>query len=82
MFNQSRICSMCILSEPSCSPQKRAQDACKEFRQVYHKGPVLSQVPTAVAIFPKELYRAPRAWASAKYNIKQWNSFKSGGESL
>ena len=38
-----------------------------------------SQVPTAVAIFPKELYQAPRAWAASKYNLKQWSVFKSGG---
>lgn len=36
-------------------------------------------VPTANAIFPKELIQAPRKWADATYNIKQWNSYPRGG---
>ena len=36
------------------------------------------QVPTAIANFPKELYCAPKAWASAKYNLKQWSMFQKG----
>lgn len=37
------------------------------------------QVPVAVANFPKELYRVPRAWAASKYNLKQWTIFNAGG---
>ena len=36
------------------------------------------QVPTAIANFPKELYCAPKAWAAAKYNLKQWSMFQKG----
>jgi pimeloyl-ACP methyl ester carboxylesterase len=37
------------------------------------------EVPTAGAIFPKELYKAPRAWAEAAFNLKRWSVFHSGG---
>jgi microsomal epoxide hydrolase len=36
-------------------------------------------VPTGAAIFPKELYRAPRAWAEQRFNIKRWTRLESGG---
>ena len=36
-------------------------------------------VPTAGAIFAKELYKAPRKWAEAGFNLKQWSVFPSGG---
>ncbi|MEM7020119.1 MAG: alpha/beta fold hydrolase [Pseudomonadota bacterium] len=36
-------------------------------------------VPTGAAIFPKEIYRAPRAWAANHYNIQHWNRYDSGG---
>ena len=44
-------------------------------------GPSAERVeqPTAGAIFPKELYRAPRAWAEKAFNIQQWNRMPSGG---
>jgi pimeloyl-ACP methyl ester carboxylesterase len=38
-----------------------------------------SSVPTGCAIFPKELYRAPRAWASSRYDIRHWTRFSKGG---
>lgn len=38
-----------------------------------------AQVPTGAAIFPAEIYRAPRAWANASYNIQQWTEFPRGG---
>jgi microsomal epoxide hydrolase len=37
------------------------------------------QVPTGAAIFPKELFRPPRVWAEAAYNIQQWTVMPSGG---
>jgi microsomal epoxide hydrolase len=37
------------------------------------------QVPTAGAIFPKELYKSPRSWAEAAFNLKRWTVFESGG---
>lgn len=29
-------------------------------------------VPTGVAVFPRELYKPPRSWADAVYNIVHW----------
>jgi pimeloyl-ACP methyl ester carboxylesterase len=37
------------------------------------------EVPTAGAIFPKEIYFTPRAWAEASYNIVRWTMMPSGG---
>jgi microsomal epoxide hydrolase len=37
------------------------------------------EVPTGVAVFPKELYNAPRAWAERYYEIRRWTVFPAGG---
>ncbi len=37
------------------------------------------ETPTAAAIFPKELYKTPRAWAEAAFNLKRFTVFPSGG---
>jgi pimeloyl-ACP methyl ester carboxylesterase len=37
------------------------------------------ETPTAAAIFPKELYKIPRAWAEAAFNLKRFTVFPSGG---
>ncbi len=37
------------------------------------------EVPTAAAVFPRELFKPPRAWAAARYNLKRWTRFDSGG---
>ena len=34
---------------------------------------------TGAAIFPKELYRPPRAWAEAAFDIVQWTEMPRGG---
>ena len=36
-------------------------------------------VPTAIAVFPKEIYRPPRAWCEQMYNVAQWTVMPSGG---
>lgn len=36
-------------------------------------------VPTACAIFPKELFKPPRSWVEKLYNVAQWTRFESGG---
>ena len=36
-------------------------------------------MPTALAIFPKEIYKPPRAWAEKSYNVKQFTVFEKGG---
>lgn len=37
------------------------------------------EVPTGCAIFPKEMYRAPRRWAEKQYNVQRWTEMESGG---
>jgi microsomal epoxide hydrolase len=37
------------------------------------------EVPTGVALFPKELYNAPRAWAEHYYDVRHWTVFPEGG---
>ncbi len=37
------------------------------------------EVPTGCAIFPKELYRAPRRWAERRYNVQHWTNMPRGG---
>jgi pimeloyl-ACP methyl ester carboxylesterase len=36
-------------------------------------------VPTACAIFPREIYRPPRAWAERQYRVERWTEFGHGG---
>ena len=40
-------------------------------------GPV--QVPTAYAVFPKEVVLSPRSWVEARYNITRWTEMPRGG---
>ncbi|UCE87332.1 MAG: epoxide hydrolase [Deltaproteobacteria bacterium] len=37
------------------------------------------EVPTAGAIFPKEIIRPPRAWAERAFDIRRWTRFEAGG---
>ncbi|MDH7942841.1 epoxide hydrolase [Pseudohongiella sp. SYSU M77423] len=37
------------------------------------------EVPTAGAIFPKEIYLTPRRWAEEQYNIVRWKLMPRGG---
>ena len=36
-------------------------------------------VPTGVAVFPKEIFRIPRAYAEARFNVKRYTRFDRGG---
>lgn len=36
-------------------------------------------VPTGIADFPREPYRAPRVWLEERYNIVSWTTMPSGG---
>lgn len=52
--------------------------------EAHHSGPTYLQggrieVPTAAAIFKRELFKAPRAWAEAAYNIQRYTVFPRGG---
>ncbi|KAL0030918.1 hypothetical protein WJX79_000868 [Trebouxia sp. C0005] len=37
------------------------------------------KVPTAVAVFPKEIYKMPKNWGTSLYNIQQWTVYSKGG---
>jgi len=37
------------------------------------------EVPTGVAVFPKELRLPPRHWVEARYNLQHWNEMPRGG---
>jgi microsomal epoxide hydrolase len=37
------------------------------------------KVPTGVAVFPKEMFRIPRAFAESRFNVVQYNRFDRGG---
>jgi len=37
------------------------------------------EVPTGVAVFPKEILRAPRHWCDPNYNITRWTTMPRGG---
>jgi microsomal epoxide hydrolase len=41
--------------------------------------PVRVEVPTAVAMFPKEVMRVPRSAAERKYDLRRWTEFERGG---
>ncbi|MEZ5215443.1 MAG: epoxide hydrolase [Ilumatobacteraceae bacterium] len=41
--------------------------------------PTKVQVPTGVAMFPHELYRPPRAWIAAQYDLVHHRRFERGG---
>jgi pimeloyl-ACP methyl ester carboxylesterase len=32
-----------------------------------------------VAVFPREVYNAPRAWAERVYHVTHWSTFPAGG---
>jgi epoxide hydrolase len=37
------------------------------------------EVPVGCAVFPKELFQAPRVWAENQYNVQHWSTFSAGG---
>jgi microsomal epoxide hydrolase len=37
------------------------------------------EVPTGIAMFPKEIYRPPHAWLAAAFNVTQFTRFERGG---
>jgi pimeloyl-ACP methyl ester carboxylesterase len=37
------------------------------------------EVPTGCAIFPREMFRPPRAWAEKAYNVQRWSQLPAGG---
>ena len=41
--------------------------------------PVVVEVPTGVARYPKEMFRFPRAWVERRYNVTYWSDLPRGG---
>jgi microsomal epoxide hydrolase len=41
--------------------------------------PAVVTVPTACAIFPKELHYTPRKWVEQRFNVTRWTEFDRGG---
>jgi microsomal epoxide hydrolase len=37
------------------------------------------EVPTAIAVFPAEMIRPPRAWCEALYDLERWTIMPAGG---
>ncbi len=37
------------------------------------------EVPTGIAVFPKEILRYPRKWVERHYNVTQWTEYEKGG---
>ena len=37
------------------------------------------EVPTAVAVFPGEIFFSPRKWVETRYNVAQWTEMPRGG---
>lgn len=37
------------------------------------------QVPTGVAVFPKEIAKVPKNWVCSMYNLQHWTVFDRGG---
>ena len=37
------------------------------------------ELPTGVAVFPKEILRTPRRWCEAAYNVRHWSTMPRGG---
>lgn len=69
------------------APQRAAQDVHArwirhhEFARNYGSADrTRSVVPTAATILPREIYRAPKAWAEALWpNLMYWNEIDKGG---
>ena len=38
-----------------------------------------AEVPTAVAVFPGEIFFSPRKWVETRYNVVQWTEMPRGG---
>ncbi len=38
-----------------------------------------SSVPTAIAVFPGEIFFSPRKWVEARYHVQQWTEMPRGG---
>jgi microsomal epoxide hydrolase len=53
----------------------------RESRRLGSFGPAPArvEVPTGIAVFPRELTRPPRKWAEHYYNVQRWTHMPRGG---
>jgi len=51
----------------------------KEWSRRSARRPGRVEVPTAVAVFPGEIFFSPRKWAEARYNVVRWTEMPRGG---
>ena len=60
-----------------------AGSAARLYWETAHSGPTMPaqrvEVPTGVARFPREIYRPPRAWVEAAYDLRSWTEHPRGG---
>ena len=71
-------CSTTSCSTGSPAPAPRRPGIYWESFGTFRGDPV--DVPTGVAMFPKEIFRPTRAWAEKQYrDIRQWNELDKGG---
>jgi pimeloyl-ACP methyl ester carboxylesterase len=56
----------------------RKSDALFRVELMHDRKPIV-QAPTGIAMFPEELFRAPRSAAEKFTNLKQWSVMPSGG---
>jgi pimeloyl-ACP methyl ester carboxylesterase len=53
---------------------------CEQFRRPWRLAAGEKvEVPTALAVFPREILRPPRSWVERLYNLKRWTAMASGG---
>ena len=60
-----------------------AGSAARLYYETFRALPVMPaervEVPTAVARFPREIYRPPRAWVEAAFDLQRWTVMPRGG---
>ncbi|MCP5116321.1 MAG: epoxide hydrolase [bacterium] len=49
-----------------------------ESRRTRRKAPKV-ETPTAIAVFPVEIFYSPRKWVETRYNVQQWTEMPRGG---
>lgn len=60
-----------------------ATSSARLYREAMHPGwfprGIRIDVPTGCAIFPREIYRPPRAWVEKLFNVQRWTEYPAGG---
>ena len=54
-------------------------EAADDYNYIHPKHHRRSEVGTAIAIFPKDIIRAPRQWAERWLNVMRWTEMPRGG---